>query len=146
MELKELELKFLSMFRELFVYHHHSLEFRAKIFAAMISVEDEITDEIYEKVRGIGVDIYGRDEKRIEILVRTTKEYVDKVKTKNGLDIDQLIFDIDKILKGQKRFASKINIEHLKRLLNNENEDINIVQSRIIEFARSQRKQYLHID
>ncbi len=146
MGLKELELKFLSMFRELFVYHHRSLEFRAKLFAAMIVVKDKIDESDFEKVKDIGVDIYGRDEKRIEILVRTTKEYVDKVITNNGLDIDQLIFDIDKILKEQKRYASKINVDHLKRLLNEENEDIRLIQNRVIEFAQAQRRQYLHVD
>ena len=33
------KLRFLSAFRDFFIYHHKSLEFRAKIFAAMISAK-----------------------------------------------------------------------------------------------------------
>ena len=35
----DIKCKFLSLFREFLVYHHRSLEFRAKIFAAIISAK-----------------------------------------------------------------------------------------------------------
>lgn len=142
MGLKELELNFLSLFRELFVYHHRSLEFRAKLFAAMISVDPNTKDSIYEVVKNIGLEIYGRDKKRVEILVRTTKEYVKKVVTNNGLNLDELIFDIDKILKNHQRYAKKINLNHLKRLQEKDDNEIKLVQQRIIEFVQAQILQY----
>ncbi len=145
MGFKDIQLGFLSVFREFFVYHHRSLEFRAKLFAAMISIRRDIkdSDDIYEVVREIGSEIYSKDEERIEILVRTTKEYVDKIITDNGLNLDQLIFDLDRILKNQKRFAKKINIEHLTRFKDDIHEDIGIVQQRVIEFAQNQKDVYL---
>ncbi len=136
--LKALKLNLLSVFRELFVYHHYSLEFRAKLFAAIISADEKADEKIYEELEKIASEIYGKDEARVGILVRTTKEYVKKVITNNGLNLDQLVFDIDRILKYHKRYVKKINIEHLKRLQNKENESIALVQQRIIEFAESE--------
>ncbi len=135
MSLKEFKINLLSCFREFFVYHHRSLEFRAKFFAAMICSNPDADESIYDDLRKIAVEIYGHDEGRIEILVRTTKEYVDKVITNNGLNLDELIFDIDKIIKDKRRYISKINLNHLRRLQNQENEGVNLTQQRIIEFA-----------
>lgn len=143
MAFKEIELNFLSLFRELFVYHHRSLEFRAKLFAAMIAINPKTDEAIYDIVKKIGIEIYGRDEKRVEILVRTTKEYVKKVVTNNGLYLDELIFDINKILKKHKRYAKKINLNHLKRLQEKDDPQVKLVQQRIIEFAQAQIRQYL---
>lgn len=38
---------FFSAFRELFVHHHGSLEFRAKIFALIISANEDVKPESY---------------------------------------------------------------------------------------------------
>lgn len=145
MSLKDIQLNFLSLFRELFVYHHRSLEFRAKIFAAIICINPQVDEKIYDTVKKIGEEIYGRDKKRTEILVRTTKEYVKKVSTNNGLNLDELIIDIDKIVKNNKRYVNKINLNHLKRLQEKEENDIKLVQQRIIEFAESQIRQHSDI-
>ncbi len=133
---KSIKHSFLSSFRQHFVYHHRSLEFRAKFFAAMICVNPEIDESIYEKLRKIGLEIYGHDEKRIEILIRVTKEYVQKVILNNGLSLDELIFDLNRIMRDNKKFIKKINLNHLRRLQNKENEDILITQQRILEFAQ----------
>ncbi len=136
MKLKNIKLGFLSMFRELFVYHHRSLEFRAKFFAAIISVNANNDEETYNKLRKIALEIYGHDEKRIEILINVTKEYVQKIHHDNGLTLDEIIIDLHKIMKENKKYIKKINLNHLRRLQNEDDEDILLTQQRIIEFAQ----------
>ena len=70
------KLHFLSIFRELFVPHYYSLEFRAKILAAMLVAKKNLLESDYDDVVEIAKDIYGDDKKRIHILVQTVKEYV----------------------------------------------------------------------
>lgn len=136
MSLREIKINFLSAFRELFVYHHRSLEFRAKFFAAMIASNPNANEEVYNTLKKIALEIYGHDERRIDILIKTTKEYVEKIITDNGLNLDELIIDLDRIIKNNKKYAKKINLNHLRRLQAKENEDIMLTQQRIIEFAQ----------
>ena len=44
----DIKCKFLSLFREFLVYHHRSLEFRAKIFAAIISAKLNPEEDDFE--------------------------------------------------------------------------------------------------
>ncbi len=111
--------KFISAFRELFVHHHGSLEFRAKIFALVIASIDDPTQNnkgAYNSVKDFAMKIYG-DENRANLLVFTTKELVQKVYNDNGLDIDTLIANIQKELKIVPRYAKKIDVEALKPIL-----------------------------
>ncbi len=136
MKFKDIKLGFLSVFREHFVYHHRSLEFRAKFFAAIISANPDTGEETYDCLRKIALEIYGHDEKRIEILIKVTKEYVEKIINDNGLKLDELIFDLNKILKNNKKFVKEINLNHLRRLQVKDDESIMLTQQRIIEFAQ----------
>lgn len=143
MGIQDLQLSLLSVFREFFVHHHRSLEFRAKLFAAIIAANgDEIDEKVYEKLKKIGMEIYGHDAKRIAILVRITKEYVKKIITKNELNLDELIKDLEYTLRKIRRYAKKINLNHLRRIQNQDNEDVKIIQQRIIEFAELRIEQY----
>jgi hypothetical protein len=141
MSLKSAKTFFLSFFRELFVYHHTSLEFRAKLFASMIAANKIINVNEYKILKDIAKEIYKDDEYRVDVLVHTTKEYVNKIIQNDSLDIDRLLLDIDKDLKKYKRFASKINLEHLKKFYNhNADEDTILLQTRILEFYESELK------
>lgn len=142
MSLKTIKLDLLSFFRGIFIYHHYSLEFRAKLFAAMIAANPNTNQNSYNLVKKIGMQIYANDEKRAEILVRTTKEYVNKINIDNGLNLDELIIDIDKSIKGNKRYVKKINISHLRYLQEYDNEEVVLLQERIIEFAQSEILEY----
>ncbi len=135
--MKDTWLAFLSIFRELFVYHHRSLEFRAKFFAAVISADPNANTQTYNILKKIALEIYGHDEKRIEILIKVTKEYVQKIHYDNGLRLDEIIFDLNKLMANNKKFIKKINLNHLKRLQNKEDEDVMLTQERIIEFAQA---------
>lgn len=98
---------FLNAFRELFVHHHSSLEFRAKVFALVIAANESVQIENYIMVKEIGMKIYANDEDRANLLVLSTKELVIKVKDDNGLNMDTLVNQIQKDLKFVPRYAKK---------------------------------------
>jgi len=138
MSLKSIKTFFLSFFRELFVYHHTSLEFRAKLFASMIATNKIDDDCEYKTLKQIAKEIYD-DEYRVDVLVHTTKEYVDKIIKNNSLDIDHLLLDIDKQLKKNRRFINKINMDHLRSFYAcSGDEDVVLLQTRILEFYESE--------
>ncbi len=135
---------FFSAFRELFVHHHGSLEFRAKVFALVIAANEDSTVESYIKVKEIGLNIYKNDEERANLLMLTTKEKVNKVKEENGLDIDTLISNIQQDLKIVPRYAKKIDIDHLKQLVSlTHNEDTISYQENILEFLEKLKNETL---
>ena len=134
--LRKMKIWFLTFFRDVFVYHNSSLEFRAKLFAAIIGANKEV-DACEEKIlEQVAKEIYPDDEARANIFVMTTKEYVNKIIQDNGLDLNELIVAIDHELKQVKRFYQKIDIEKLKRFLvcSEDDEETQIIQQRILEF------------
>ncbi|WP_096013768.1 hypothetical protein [Campylobacter lanienae] len=138
------KLHFLSIFRELFVPHYRSLEFRAKIFTAMLIAKNSILDSDYQEVEEIAKDIYGDDKKRIHILVQTVKEYVEKATQASKLNLDLLLKDIDYELKMIKRYVKKIDFEHLRRLMINSDEMDVIFQQQVYEFFLNEVRIYSH--
>jgi hypothetical protein len=135
---------FFSAFRELFVHHHGSLEFRAKIFALIIAANPDAPVDAYIIVKRIALDIYKDDEDRANLLMLTTKELVQKVKENNGLDFDTLIENIQKELKIIPRYAKKIDTESLKPLLGlSYDQDIISFQENIIEFLENLKEETL---
>ncbi|MCI7363568.1 hypothetical protein [Campylobacter lanienae] len=138
------KLHFLSIFRELFVPHYRSLEFRAKIFTAMLIAKNSILDSDYQEVEEIAKDIYGDDKKRIHILVQTVKEYVEKATQASKLNLDILLKDIDYELKMIKRYVKKIDFEHLRRLMINSDEMDAIFQQQVYEFFLNEVRIYSH--
>ena len=136
---------FFSAFREFFVHHHGSLEFRAKIFALIIAANQNTKVESYIVVKNIGMDIYKNDEERADLLMLSTKELVQKVKDDNGLDIDTLVANIQKELKIVPRYAKKIDINSLKPLIElTHDRDIISYQENIIEFLQTLKEETLH--
>ena len=140
----DLKTKFLSFFRELFIYHHKSLEFRAKVFASMIASNKKEDSVEYEILREIAKEVY-KDQHRIDILVATTKEYVEKIINIKSLNIDSLIKDIDREIRANPRYITKINIRHLKKFLisqDHTNEETYLLQLRIIEYFKNELRYY----
>ena len=135
---------FFSAFRELFVHHHGSLEFRAKIFALLIASNENVSVESYIIVKNFGMDIYKNDQDRADLLMLSTKELVKKVKDNNGLDIDTLIAHIQKELKIVPRYAKKIDIDALKPILDlTYDEDTLLYQKSILEFLQKLKDETL---
>ncbi len=135
---------FFNAFRELFIYHHSSLEFRASMFALIIAANEEMDENEceYELVTKAGMTIYN-DEDRANTLTFTTKEYVQKVRDNNGLDIDTLVHKIVRELKMIPRYHKKIDISQLEPLLTcTSDEETHLYQQRMLEFLAQTRKDY----
>ena len=135
---------FFSAFREIFVHHHGSLEFRAKIFALVIAANEKAQVENYIIVKNSALDTYKGDEDRANLLMMSTKELVKKVKDNNGLDIDTLVAHIQKELKIVPRYAKKIDIESLKPIvaLSYDNNTVSY-QENILEFLQNLKDETL---
>ena len=131
------------MFREFLVYHHSSMEYRAKILTLMVSSNGEICECEKQKLKEIAHSIYSDDIERAELLVDTVHEYHTKIITRNGLDFEHLIQLVERETKEVKRFADKIDIALLKELYEciEEDEDI-LFQDRIIEFLQTLKEEY----
>lgn len=131
-----------NAFRELFLYHHGSLEFRAKLFAAVISADEDASECEFDLVKKAGMDIYN-DEDRSNTLVLTTREMVHKVIEDNGLAIDELVEDIIRDLKTVPRYALKIDLAQLEPLLACQSDpDITAYQKSILRLFGELRSEY----
>ena len=129
---------FFGAFRELFVHHHGSLEFRAKIFALLVAACPTAKVENYIVVKELAENIYKGDKDRANLLMISTKEIVQKVKDNNGLDLDTLVENIQEELKIVPRYAKKIDIESLKAFLSiSYDKDVISYQENIIEFLQT---------
>lgn len=128
--------------REVLVYHHSSLEFRAKVFAVIIAANHHPAECDYNLVFDAGMEIY-KETDRANMLVLTTREYVQKVHRTNNLSIDDLIEDIRKEIRQIPRYAHKISREQLLPLCEcTVDEDTSTYQIRIIEFLERMKSEY----
>ena len=137
----KIKLRFLSAFRDFFVYHHKSLEFRAKIFAAIISAKFDPDEDDFFILNDIVNEIYENDQTRKDFLIQTVREYVARVKRSDRITLDTLLLSIDKDMKDHKRYAKKIDFSHLCRLMSGCEEEI-LVQQRVYEFLINEVKLY----
>lgn len=136
---------FFSAFRELFVHHHGSLEFRAKLFALVIAANEDAKVENYITVKKRGMEIYKDDEDRANLLTLSTKELVTKIKENNELNIDTLILNIQRELRQVPRYAKKIDIDSLKELVTlSHDRDTISYQENILEFLETLKEETLH--
>ena len=134
-----------KMFREFLVYHHSSMEYRAKILTLMVSANGEICECEKQKLKEIAHSIYGDDNERAEILIDTIYEYHKKIITNNGLDFEHLIQLVEKETKNVKRFADKIDMKLLRSLnecIDDEDEEDLLFRERILEFLENLKKEY----
>jgi len=130
------------MFREFLVYHHSSLEFRAKLLTLMVSSNGEMCECEMQKLKEIAHEIYKDDPERAELLIDTVKEYHNKIITDNGLDFEHLIQQVNKEVHEVKRFCQKIDIEMLLRLHECiDDEEERLFQLRIIEFLQGLKEE-----
>ncbi len=137
---------FFGAFRELFVHHHGSLEFRAKIFALIIAACPTPKVDNYILVKQLAEKIYKNDTNRANLLMLSTKEIVQKVKDNNGLDIDTLVENIQKELKIVPRYAKKIDTDSLQAFLEiSYDENVVAYQKNILEFLQTLKNDTLKI-
>lgn len=140
--LRRIKNYFFSAFREIFVYHHNSLEFRAKTYAVLIGSSAEAFHH-YEKTLGeIASEIYA-DSDRASALILTVKEYLSSIHTKKTITDEALLIEIIKELRLIPRYALKIEPDHLLRLREcTHDHDSKIYQERLIEFMGEKRREY----
>lgn len=133
----------MKMFRELLVYHHSSLEYRAKILTLMVSANGEICECEKQKLKEIAYSIYDDDQDRAELLIDAVNEYHTKIITNNGLNFEHLIQLVQKETKEVKRFSEKIDMGLLMKLHEcmDDEEDI-LFQKRILEFLQNLKDEY----
>ncbi len=142
---KSFKRNFMKMFREFLVYHHSSLEFRAKIITLMISSNGEISECEKQKLKEIAYSTYADDVERAELLIGTVNEYHTKIITNNGLDFEHLIQLVARDVRQVKRFHKKIDIDMLLQLhdcICEEDEEEILFQKRILEFLQSLKDEY----
>jgi len=136
---KTLKRAIMKMFREFLVYHHSSLEFRAKLLTLMVSSDGEMCECEKQKLKEIAHEIYADDPERAELLIDAVKEFHTKIVTDNGLDFEHLVQQVNKEVHEVKRFCEKIDIGLLMRLhecVDEEDEEAKLFQMRIIEFLQ----------
>jgi len=133
----------MKMFRELLVYHHSSLEFRAKVLTLMISSNGDICECEEQKLQEIARSIYTEDEERAELLIDTVNEYHTKIVTNNGLEFEHLIQQVAREVKKVPRFVKKIDMALVMQLHEcTDDEDDVLFQMRIIEFLQTLKDEY----
>jgi len=131
------------MFREIFVHHYSSLDFRAKIFALIIAANDKPKLDNFILVKTLATQIYPDDPDRANMLLLSTKELIDKINNKK-ISVDSLIQSITNNVKLVPRYAKKINIEDLTQFLNfAEDEDAYAYQQNILEFLEKLKEETL---
>ncbi|MDR1007924.1 MAG: hypothetical protein LBL65_05090 [Campylobacteraceae bacterium] len=133
----------LTVFRELFLYHYKSLEFRAEIFALIIASGCKNAKEYnLNTLKEIAVDIYGNDRHRRGVLLNIVKEYVAMILRNAPASYDEAVKDINRKIKSNKSLAIKINMNHIDRFLRDDiDESKQLLQRRIAEFLEDQSKE-----
>ena len=140
---KDLKRTVRKMFREFLVYHHSSLEYRAKLLTLMVSSNGDIDECEKQKVKEIAHSIYTDDNERAEVLIDTVNEYHTKIITRNGLDFEHLIQIVEKETRTVPRFVEKIDMDLLRQLHECvEDEEDALFQERILEFLGALINEY----
>jgi len=127
-----------NAFREIFIHHHNSLEFRAKVFALVLSAKDNVSINDYIVVKRLAMEIYKDDEERASLLMIATKEIRKKIEDDKKDVSETLIYSIQKQLKVLPRYVNKIDIDSLHQLLIPTNDEDTIsYQENILEFLQT---------
>ena len=134
-----------KMFREFLVYHHSSLEYRAKLLTLMVSSNGEIDECEKQKLKEIAHSIYDDNIERAEVLIDTVNEYHNKIITNNGLNFQHLIELVEHETKTVPRFVKKIDMDMLRVLhecVDDEDEENILFQKHILEFLQNLKDEY----
>ena len=129
--------KFLSLFNDLPIPNHRSLNFRALIFAAMLVAKKNVTSSDYAAITQIASQIYGSDMRRCNALLHSVKDYVEKIQKKQGT-LDRMLGLIDSELISVPRYAKKIDFSHLRQLMIESDEEDAITQTQVYDFILSE--------
>ena len=129
--------KFLSLFNDLLIPNHRSLNFRALILAAMLVAKKNVTSSDYAAITQIASQIYGSDMRRCNALLHSVKDYVENIQKKQGT-LDRMLGLIDSELISVPRYAKKIDFSHLRQLMIESDEEDAITQTQVYDFILSE--------
>ena len=129
--------KFLSLFNDLLIPNHRSLNFRALILATMLVAKKNVTSSDYAAITQIASQIYGSDMRRCNALLHSVKDYVEKIQKKQGT-LDRMLGLIDSELISVPRYAKKIDFSHLRQLMIESDEEDAITQTQVYDFILSE--------
>ena len=129
--------KFLSLFNDLLIPNHRSLNFRALILAAMLVAKKNVTSSDYAAITQIASQIYGSDMRRCNALLHSVKDYVEKIQKKQGT-LDRMLGLIDSEIISVPRYAKKIDFSHLRQLMIESDEEDAITQTQVYDFILSE--------
>ena len=129
--------KFLSLFNDLLIPNHRSLNFRALILAAMLVAKKNVTSSDYAAITQIASQIYGSDMRRCNALLHSVKDYVEKIQKKQGT-LDRMLGLIDSELISVPRYAKKIDFSHLRQLMIESDEEDAITQTQVYDCILSE--------
>ena len=129
--------KFLSLFNDLLIPNHRSLNFRALIFAAMLVAKKNVTSSDYAAITQIASQIYGSDMRRCNALLHSVKDYVEKIQKKQGT-LYRMLGLIDSELISIPLYAKKIDFSHLRQLMIESDEEDAITQTQVYDFILSE--------
>jgi len=143
--LKKIRNYFFSAFREIVVYHHTSLEFRAKIYAVLIAGANESLSHYQTTLENIAKEIYSEPDRAAALLL-TVQEYLISIQNKKTMSDEALLIEIIKELRLVPRYALKIEPDHLYRLQEcTQGNDSKVYQKRLIDFLALKRSEYEEI-
>ncbi|MDD5717806.1 MAG: hypothetical protein PHW64_08420 [Sulfuricurvum sp.] len=140
--IKKVKNYFFSTFREIFLYHHSSLEFRAKTYALFIAASNESLTYYQKRLEEIASEVYTEPD-RAAALIMTVREYLNSIQIKKHSGEEALLIEIIRELRMIPRYALKIEPDHLERLREcTYDADAKIYQSRLIDFLKQKRFDY----
>ncbi|MDR2099346.1 MAG: hypothetical protein LBP40_00785 [Campylobacteraceae bacterium] len=133
----------LTVFRELFLSHYESLEFRAEIFALIIAPSCKSAKECnFTLLKEIAEEIYKNDRHRQGVFLNIVKEYVSIILRNAPASYDEAVKDINNKVKANKKLAVKINMIHINKFLRDDlSENKQLLQQRIAEFLEEASKE-----
>ncbi len=135
--LKKFKTLFLSLFRELFVYHSRSLEFRAKVLVVVIAANSRHGECEQEILKDIAYSTYKDESDRAEVLISAVNEYLEKIEDNTDVEFNYLIKMIEHEIKLIARYRNKIDLEQLQRFCDcTKDEEDRIYQQRVMEYLQ----------
>ena len=132
--IKKIFLKFIMIFREVFVYHHKSLDFRAEVFASVIGANPNYGKCEEALLNDVVTKIYPKQPTRIKLLQETVLEYLHNISDGN-YSAEDLALNIDRSLKENPKLILKIDVNTLHKFIScNVDDDTKLEQQRLIDF------------
>lgn len=128
---------FISFLRQVFITKQRTLEFRAKVFTALMLCKKNFSENDFKIIENISWKIYENDFINAFFLKYTIKEFTMRYREMN-YGLDKILKEISRELKFNKKYANKIDFSYLRELISKKNEEEAFLQERVYEFLLSE--------